>query len=98
MKELQDFCESNGYKCSFTNNDLLFARFLDQNCDSALKIFTDDVAKLVEEHVVASKGTVLYIKAVVALFKPFLNPCSNPIEMQQSLSKGITVFGKKFLC
>ena len=92
LKELKIYCDESGYSCSFSNNDLLFASFLDQNCDAALKIFTKDVAKLLQENVVGSNGTALYIHAVVSLFDPFLNPSSNPNEMQKSLAKGITIF------
>ena len=64
----------SGHLCTFSNNDLLFARFLDQNCDAALKVFANKVADLLREHVPGSDGTCLYIKGVVALFKPFLFP------------------------
>ena len=70
--------------CTFSNNDLIFARFLDQNCDAALKVFTNEVADLLSEHVLGSDGTCLYIKDVVALFKPFLFQQSDPISMQES--------------
>ena len=30
------YCDESGYSCSFSNNNLLFASFLDQNCDAVL--------------------------------------------------------------
>ena len=92
LKELKEICESSGVKCEFSNNDLLFARYLDQNSDAALKVFTDSVADLLMENVPGSSGTVLYIKGVVALFDPFLHPQCDPLKMQERITVGITVF------
>ncbi|XP_066933436.1 uncharacterized protein [Clytia hemisphaerica] len=92
LKELKQIADDSGVSCDFSNNDLLFARYLDQNSDAALKVFTSSVADLLQENVPGSAGTVLYIRGVVALFDPFLNPCSNPILMQENISKGITIF------
>uniref|UniRef100_A0A7M5XM89 Uncharacterized protein n=1 Tax=Clytia hemisphaerica TaxID=252671 RepID=A0A7M5XM89_9CNID len=91
LKELKEFCDESGYKLGFSNNDLLFSVYFDQNVDAALKIFKESVADQLEINIVGSKGTVLYIRAVIALFKPFLEPSSNPLDMQCSISKGITV-------
>ena len=51
LKELKQICEESGYICNFSNNDLLFARFLDQNVDAALKVFTVEVANQLESRV-----------------------------------------------
>uniref|UniRef100_A0A7M5V3V3 Ubiquitin-like protease family profile domain-containing protein n=2 Tax=Clytia hemisphaerica TaxID=252671 RepID=A0A7M5V3V3_9CNID len=92
LKELKQIADDSGVSCDFSNSDLLFARYLDQNSDAALKVFTLSVAELLEDHVPESAGTVLYIRGVVALFDPFINPDSNPIVMQEKISEGITVF------
>ena len=94
LQELKSILDDKGesHLCSFSNNDLLFARFLDQNCDAALKVFTNDVADLLIKELSHSSGTALYIKAVAALFKPFVSPECDPIAMQETMSEGITVF------
>ena len=92
LKELQTICLKEGTELPFSQSDLLFARFLDQNCDAALKIMNNDTANLLDSYVPSSKGTVLYIRAVVCLMTPFLKPSSDPNEMQKKSSKGITIF------
>jgi len=91
LKELKKVLSNIGTHCPFADGDLLFARYLDQNCDAALKVFTNNVADLLEKHIPGSEGTVLYIRAVVQLLSPFISPSDNPNQMQQSLSTGITV-------
>ena len=90
LQELQTICLSN--EVPFSENDLLFARYLHQNCDAALRVLDDDVADLLDKHVVGSNGTSLYIKAVSSLMSPFLKPSSDPNEMQKKASRGITIF------
>uniref|UniRef100_A0A7M5TTT6 Uncharacterized protein n=1 Tax=Clytia hemisphaerica TaxID=252671 RepID=A0A7M5TTT6_9CNID len=93
LKELKLKCDEteSSLECPFSNNDLLFARYLDQNCDAAIKVFQPSVADMLEKNVNGAEGTVLYLRAVIYLFEPFLNPSSDPIYMQTSISTGITV-------
>ena len=92
LKELQTICSEKGNDLPFTETDLLFARYLDQNCDAALKIMKHEVADLLDQYVNSSNGTSLYIPAVSDLMAPFIEPCSNPYKMQLLATKGITVF------
>ena len=89
LQELQKICLKDNLP--FSENDLLFARYLDQNCDAALRIMNSDVADLLDKYVVGSSGTSLYIRAVASLMSPFLKPCSNPGIMQEAASQGITI-------
>ena len=92
LKELQSICLQNETDLPFTQSDLLFARYLDQNCDAALKIMNDEVADLLDAHVLSSSGTSLYIRAVSCLMKPFIQPSSEPNNMQENATAGITIF------
>ena len=91
LKELQTICNEKGNDLPFTETDLLFAMYLDQNCDAALKIMKNEVADLLDQYVISSNGTSLYIRAVSDLMAPFIEPCSNPYKMQLLATKGITV-------
>ena len=44
LKELQTICNEKGNELPFTETDLLFARYLDPNCDAAWKIMKHEVA------------------------------------------------------
>ena len=92
MKELQTICKEKGNNLPFTETDLLFARYLDQNCDSTSKIIKHEVADLLDQCVISSNGTSLYIRAVLDLMALTIEPCSNPYKMQLLATKGITVF------
>ena len=86
LKELKEVCADLKSEVPFSDNDLLFARYLDQNCDAALKVFSHDVADLLDEHVKGSNGTSLYIRAITYLMMPFVQPSSNPNTMQNCLN------------
>ena len=92
LKELQSICLKDRCDIPFADKDLLFTRYLDQNCDAALRILNREVADLLDSHVISSNGTTLYIRTVADLMNPFLQPCSNPNKMQKYTSKGITIF------
>ena len=76
----------------FSDTDLLFARYFDQNCDAALRILNHEVADMLDNHAISSNGTSLYIRAVADLMNRFLQSCSNPNKMQKYTSKDITIF------
>ena len=44
LKELQTICNEKGNELPFTETDLLFARYLDQNRNAAWKIMKHEVA------------------------------------------------------
>ena len=92
LKELQTICNGKGNDLPFTETDLLFARYLDQNCDATLKIMQHEIADLLDQYVISSNGTSLYIQAVSDLMAPFIEPCSNPCKIQLLATKEITVF------
>ena len=92
LKELQSLCLKDRCDVPFSDTALLFARYLDQNCDAALRILNHEVADLLDNHVISSNDTSLYIRAVADLMNPFLQPCSNLNKMQKYTSKGITIF------
>ena len=91
LKELQQICLTDGHDMPFSETDLLFARYLEQNCDAAIRVFDNSVADLLDQHVIGSEGTSLYIRAVALLMSPFMKPCSSPTKMQSDVSTGITV-------
>ena len=91
LKGLQSLCLKDRCDVPFPDTDLLFARYLDQNCDAALRILNHEVADLLDNHVISSNVTSLYIRAVADLMNPFLQPCSNPNKMQKCTPKGITI-------
>ena len=92
LKELQKLLIENNLHVPFLESDLLFAHYLDQNCDAALIVFTINIAELLEEHVTGSSGTVLYIKAVTLLLSTFRDNSGHPGEIQCNVSAGITIF------
>ena len=92
LKELRSICLKDRCDVPFSDTDLLFARYLDQNCDAALRILNHEVVDLLDNHVTSSNGTSLYIRVIADLMNPFLQPCSNPNKMQKYTSKGITIF------
>ena len=70
LKELQSLCLKDRCDVPFSDADLRFAGYIDQNCNAAL-------------HVVFSNDASPYVRAVVDLMNPFLQPCSNPNKMQK---------------
>ena len=87
LKELQSLCLKDKCDVAFPDTDLLFARYLNRNCDAALRILNHEVADLLDNHVISSNGTSLYIRAVAV--ESFFAACSNP---NKYTSKGITIF------
>ena len=77
LKELKDVCANVGSNVPFSDNDLLFARYLDQNCHAALKVFSHNAADFLDEHAKGTNGTALYIRAVTELMAPI---CSTFIK------------------
>ena len=64
LEELQKILLKFNKECLLLLSDLIFVRYLDQNCDAAIRIFTLEVANLLLYNVPGSSGSVLYIKAV----------------------------------
>ena len=92
LRELQNICLKDTCHVPFSDTDLLFARYLDQNCDAALRILNHEVADLLDNHVISSNGTSLYVRSVADLMNPFLQPCPNPDKMEKYTSKSTTIF------
>ena len=74
LKELQTMCNEKRNDLPFTKTYLLFARYLDQNCDAALKIMNHEVSYLLDQYAISSNGPSLYIGAVSDLIAPFIEP------------------------
>ena len=72
LKELQVMCLKNRCDVPFSDTDLLFARYLDQKCDVALRILNHEVADLLDDHVFFKSVISLYIRVFPDLLHPFL--------------------------
>ena len=91
--QLREACSKRGENVPFTANDLILISFFDQRPDTANRIFTLQVADMLEKNVTGSEGTCLYIKAVYHLTQPFYDiGFGSPEEIQKSVSTGITIF------
>ena len=71
LKERQSLCLKDRCDIPFFDTDLLFSRYLDQICDAAFRILNHGVADLLDNHVISSNCTSLYIRAVADLMNPF---------------------------
>ena len=57
-----------------------------------LQVLNHEISDLLDDHVISSSGTLLFVRKDADLMNPFLKPCSNPNKIQKYTSKGITIF------
>ena len=88
LKDLRQRCQEQGLKAT----DLILIYFCDQNSDACERLFTKQIADLLDAYVPGSQGTSLYVHAVFHLIEPFRKPdFGSPFEVQKSVSCGITI-------
>ena len=61
LYELMQICKENGQNVPFSANDFFLISFFDQQSDTANRIFTQEVADMLQRHVKGSVGTCLYL-------------------------------------
>ena len=71
IRDLKNRCQNLGLDCGFNATDLLLIYFCDQNSDACERLFTTNIADLLDEHIPGSEATSLYIRAVCGLIEPF---------------------------
>ena len=92
LKDLRHKCQEKGLDSGLKATDLILIYFCDQNSDACERLFTEQIADLLDEYVPGSQGTSLYIRAVYHLIEPFRKPnFGGPSDVQKSVSCGITV-------
>ena len=92
LKDLRQRCQEKGLDSGLKATDLILIYFCDQNSDACERLFTEQIADLLDNHVPGSQGTSLYIRSVFPLIEPFRKPnFGSPSDVQQSVSCGITI-------
>ena len=62
LNDLKNRCQNLGLDCGLMATDLLLAFFCDS--DARERLFTSQIADLLDEHIPGSKGISLYMRAV----------------------------------
>ena len=88
LQQLRQTCNSMGVNCGLSENDVLLAKFFDQNSDAAYEVFDLRMADLLEEYVPDSVSTVVYIKMIYYIMLPFRDLNMTPPEIVRSVGTG----------
>lgn len=92
LKDLRQGCQEKGLDSGLKATDLILICFCDQNSDACERLFTEQIAGLLDEYVPGSQGTSLYIQAVFHLIERFRKPnFGSSSDVQKSVSCGIAV-------
>ena len=92
LKDLRHRCQEKGLDSGRKATDLILIYFCDQNSDACERLFTEQIADLLDDYVPGLQGTSLYIQAVFHLIEPCRKPrFGGPSDVQKSVSCGIMV-------
>ena len=92
LTQLRRICNEHDVATNLSELDLIQLKYCDQNSDAAYKVFSIEIARLLDTYVEGSIGTSLFITAIRCIMEPARNVSfGSPPDVVRSVAKGIVM-------